>query len=44
MSDMPQDPITAFAEELAKQLPAKAVYRDVVKPAASKPDNLGKIS
>jgi hypothetical protein len=30
----PKDPTTAFAEELAKQLPVKAIYRDAVKPAA----------
>jgi len=41
MSDAPKDPTTVFAEELAKQLPVKAVYRDAVKPAAKQ---LGQIA
>jgi len=41
MSDVPKDPATAFAEELAKQLPVKAAYRDAVKPAAKQ---LGQIA
>jgi hypothetical protein len=41
MSDAPKDPTTAFAEELAKQLPIKAAYRDAVKPAAKQ---LGQIA
>jgi hypothetical protein len=40
MSDVPKDPATAFAEELAKQLPVKAVYRDAVKPAAKQTGQL----
>ncbi len=40
MSDTPKDPTTAFAEELAKQLPMKAAYRDVVKPAAKQTGQL----
>ena len=34
MADEPKDPTTVFAEELAKQLPVKAAYRDAVKPSA----------
>jgi hypothetical protein len=34
MADESKDPTTAFAEELAKQLPVKAAYRDAVKPSA----------
>jgi hypothetical protein len=41
MNDAPKDPTTVFAEELAKQLPVKAVYRDAVKPAAKQ---LGQIA
>jgi hypothetical protein len=40
MSSTPKDPTTAFAEELAKQLPVKAVYRDAVKPAAKQAGQL----
>jgi Abortive infection alpha len=40
MSGTPKDPTTAFAEELAKQLPVKAVYRDAVKPAAKQAGQL----
>ena len=40
MSDAPKDPVTAFAEELAKQLPVKAAYRDAVKPAAKQAGQL----
>jgi hypothetical protein len=34
MAETPKDPTTAFAEELAKQLPVKAIYRDAAKPSA----------
>lgn len=34
MSEAPKDPTTAFAEELAKQLPVKAAYEDLAQPAA----------
>ncbi|WP_051677374.1 DUF4393 domain-containing protein [Bradyrhizobium sp. URHD0069] len=34
MTEPLKDPTAAFAEELAKQLPVKAAYRDVVKPGA----------
>jgi Abortive infection alpha len=40
-AETPKDPTTAFAEELAKQLPAKAIYEDVAKPAATQ---LGQIA
>jgi hypothetical protein len=33
-ADPPKDPTAAFAEELAKQLPVKAIYEDAGKPAA----------
>jgi hypothetical protein len=33
-SEAPKDPTTAFAEELAKQLPVKAMYEDAAQPAA----------
>ena len=33
-ADPPKDPTAAFAEELAKQLPVKAIYEDAAKPAA----------
>jgi hypothetical protein len=33
-AEIPKDPTTAFAEELAKQLPVKAIYKDTAKPAA----------
>ena len=32
-AEAPKDPTTAFAEELAKQLPVKAIYEDAAKPA-----------
>ncbi len=38
---MADDPTTAFAEELAKQLPVKAIYRDAVQPSASQIGQLG---
>lgn len=34
MAEVPKDPTSAFAEELAKQLPVKAIYEDAAKPAA----------
>ncbi|MBI5260249.1 MAG: DUF4393 domain-containing protein [Bradyrhizobium sp.] len=34
MTEEQKDPGTAFAEELAKQLPVKAIYKDAGKPAA----------
>jgi hypothetical protein len=34
MADDSKDPTTVFAEELAKQLPVRALYRDAVKPSA----------
>jgi hypothetical protein len=40
MNDAPKDPTTAFAEQLAKQLPVKAAYRDAVKPAAKQAGQL----
>jgi hypothetical protein len=40
-SEVPKDPTTAFAEELAKQLPVKAIYDDTAKPAAKQ---LGQIA
>jgi Abortive infection alpha len=40
VNDVPKDPTTAFAEELAKQLPVKAAYRDAVKPAAKQAGQL----
>lgn len=40
MSEAPKDPTLAFAEELAKQLPVKAAYRDVVKPGAKQAGQL----
>jgi hypothetical protein len=33
-TEVPKDPTTALAEELAKQLPVKAIYKDAAKPAA----------
>jgi hypothetical protein len=36
-----KDPTTAFAEELAKQIPVKAVYKDAVKPAAKQLGEIG---
>jgi hypothetical protein len=33
--ETPKDPTAAFAEELAKQLPVKAIYEDAAKPAAT---------
>jgi hypothetical protein len=32
-AEAPKDPTTVFAEELAKQLPVKAIYEDAAKPA-----------
>ena len=40
MSEQPKDPTTAFAEELAKQLPVKAIYEDTAKPAAQQASQL----
>jgi hypothetical protein len=40
VNDAPKDPTTAFAEQLAKQLPVKAAYRDAVKPAAKQAGQL----
>lgn len=33
MSEAPKDPASAFAEELAKQLPVKSIYEDAAQPA-----------
>jgi hypothetical protein len=40
MPETPEDPTAAFAEELAKQLPVKAIYRDALKPAAKQTGQL----
>jgi hypothetical protein len=40
MTEPVKDPTAAFAEELAKQLPVKAAYRDVVKPGAKQAGQL----
>lgn len=40
MAEPVKDPTAAFAEELAKQLPVKAAYRDIVKPGAKQAGQL----